>query len=282
MSYRLVILGILAEQPYYGYELKQTIERQHFADYIRLSGGGLYYHLRKLRDEGYIEEQMVEREGNYPDRHIYRITKPGRAYLLDLLRTTLSDAAGRRSYDPIDAALAFAFLLPREEVLARLQHQLDAMHSLLAVAYVTQRVHQRLIEHTASRPASFEKSESLYAQLMLDRNVALLEQEVRWLQEARERIAANSDFAVGEIASHDPAFKDEYSPFEQKLGKAAEVTTSYSRQLQQAWNEYEESLKANGGGEAARAFASYQRRIAEARQAYEAKTRQLELSEEDS
>jgi DNA-binding PadR family transcriptional regulator len=41
MSYRLVILGLLAEQPRYGYELKQAIEERSFARYVPLSGGGL-------------------------------------------------------------------------------------------------------------------------------------------------------------------------------------------------------------------------------------------------
>src|SRR5438552_3008991 len=125
MSYRLILLGLLAEQPRYGYEIKQTIEARSFAEYVRLSGGGLYYSLHKLVDEGYIEEQMVEREGNYPDRHIYQITESGKQRLLQLLRETFSDLEGRRYYDPLDAAFAFASTLSVDEVIARMIHQLD-------------------------------------------------------------------------------------------------------------------------------------------------------------
>lgn len=288
MSYRLVILGILTEQPQYGYELKQTIARQHFADYIRLSGGGLYYHLRKLREEGYLEEEAIEHEGNYPDRHIYRLTSSGRRYLIDLVRAALSDIAERRIYDPLDAALSFAHLVPREEVLARLYHQLDALFGQLTVLSLAQQLHQHVLRQTAEQTSSPVKSESRYAQLVIDHNLARLHQEVRWLQEAIHHIEEQDDFeaqrplsvivAPGEeaqMSSSDPAFPRAYELFEEKLTRATEAQARYHRQLELAWQAYEQQAASRGGDdELQEARYRYQHRVMEIRQEYEAAVRQ--------
>jgi DNA-binding PadR family transcriptional regulator len=288
MSYRLVILGILAERAYYGYELKQTIERQHFAEYVRLSGGGLYYHLRKLREAGDIEEQTVEHEGKYPDRHIYRITQRGRNSLLALLRATLDDVAGRRVYDPLDAALAFAHLVPREEVLARLHHQLDAVYGQLVAMEVTHQLHQRVLARTADRASSPTKSESRYAHLLIDHNLALLQHEERWLQEAIHRIEEHDDFEARDVHLDaaeagtdapaflsDPAFPSAYEIFESRLATMAEILAGYHRQLERAWQDYERQIAAHSDGELAQARQVYQQRMAKIRHAYEEAMRPL-------
>lgn len=295
MSYRLVILGILAERPYYGYELKQTIEQQHFAEYVRLSGGGLYYHLRKLREAGDIEEQTVEHEGKYPDRHIYRITQRGRNSLFALLRATLNDVAGRRVYDPLDAALAFAHLVPREEVLARLHHQLDAVYGQLVAMEVTHQLHQCVLARTADRVSSPTKSESRYAQLLIDHNLAFLQHEVRWLQEAIHRIEEDGDFeahdaplgvaeagAEARALSSDPAFPSAYETFEARLATVAEILARYHRQLESAWQDYEHQTASHADGELMQARQVYQQRMAQLRRTYEETMRSLQDSVERS
>lgn len=290
MSYRLVILGVLAEQPHYGYDLKQTIERQHYVEYIRLSGGGLYYHLHKLREEGYIEEQMVEREGRYPDRHIYCITERGRTYLIELLRATLDDVAGRRVYDPLDAAFSFAFLLPREEVLTRLQHQFDAVQGQLSALKMTQQIHRRIIERTAGRSSSLAKSESLYAQLMIDHNVALLHHEVRWLQETIRWIEEQSDFEMHrEQSEFDPETRtssskqviaDEYALFEHTHALVTEALAVYNYQMELAWQEYQCLATIRSDSGLIQARQAYQQRIAEIRHTYEETIRRVQEDEE--
>ncbi|GCE50899.1 DNA-binding PadR family transcriptional regulator [Thermosporothrix hazakensis] len=269
MSYRLVILGVLAERPQYGYELKQSIARQHFADYIRLSGGGLYYHLRKLREEGYIEEETVEREGNYPDRHIYRITESGRSYLFELLRNALDDAEARRTYDPIDAALAFAFLLPREEVLARLQHQLDMMNAALIAMEATQRFHRRVVEQAHKEADSAARSESLYAQLMIDHNVVRLQADIWWLRETIRRIQGDSRYEWREKqhSTASEALREAYDTFNADIAKVEKAHAAYVRQLEHAWEEFEHLLAS--GVDAEQARGGYQMRVDTIERAYQ-------------
>src|SRR5581483_5967151 len=223
----------------------------------------------------YIEEQMVEREGTYPDRHIYRITELGHTYLIDLLRETFDDVAGRRRYDPLDAAFSFAFLLPQEEVLAYLHHQLDSASGLLIRLLVTQRLHRRVLEQTTSQIRSRARSESLYAQLMIDHNAALLQHEVQWLQEAIHRLAENPDFTPGwqhdqaadASEASDQAIITAYQSFDNQLAGMAPVAARYHQEMERAWQEYKRVTEAGASVQEARR--AYQQRMSAIRQALE-------------
>lgn len=290
MSYRLVILGVLAEQPHYGYDLKQTIEQQYYAEYIRLSGGGLYYHLRKLQEEGYIEEQMVEREGKYPDRHIYRITDQGRTYLIELLRATLDDVVGRRTYDPLDAALSFAFLLPHAEVLARLQHQLDVLQGQISVVEVLQQKHRQIIEHASGRMNSAVKRESLYRQIIIDHKLAFGQHEVRWLQEMirsiEEQCGREMDEepsvldAEAETSLSRQVLADSYVLFQHLQPSAKEALVECNLQVEQAWQEYQRQMTTHSDSELRQAHQAYQQRVAKIKQIHKEKLRRVLGGEE--
>lgn len=116
MSAQLVVLGLLSEQPYHGYEMRQEVERRLYATYINLSGGSLYYNLGQLERSGYVEKAWAEQKGRYPTRQIYQITAAGCEYLQTELRRLLFDTEGREKvFDPLNAALAFGhFIRPTE------------------------------------------------------------------------------------------------------------------------------------------------------------------------
>ena len=79
MSTRLVILGFLRGRPLYGYEIKQMIEHV-MGDWTNIAFGSIYFALKKLTEDGFIEKAATEQEGglfndnyNYPSVTI-RIT----------------------------------------------------------------------------------------------------------------------------------------------------------------------------------------------------------------
>ena len=76
MSTRLVILGLLRERPLYGYEIKHIIE-DHMGDWTNIAFGSIYFALKKLAEEGFVERAAVEREGNRPSRTVYQLTPAG-------------------------------------------------------------------------------------------------------------------------------------------------------------------------------------------------------------
>lgn len=283
MSYRLILLGLLAERPHYGYDLKQTIEQRSFADYVPLSGGGLYYHLRKLCAEGHIEEQTVEHTGNYPDRHIYHITPQGRTYFLQLLRTTLDDVAGRRHYDPLDAALAFGGLLPPAEVVTRLQRQIEQ--------YRPQRL---LLEALHEIQSAVPQYVDLYSQLIVEHAIHRLTASIRWLETAIARIQAADEQTPQRLLAATAA-RDQLArqaglppdtlatvaaPYEtifaeraaRDYGAMRNAKIAYSHAVDEAWQAYETALRAGAADGAAtqRAREVYEQRVAAAWQAYSA------------
>ena len=69
MSVRLVILGLLRENPLYGYEIKQIIE-EHMSDWTSIAFGSIYFALDKLAAENFVEKVSVEKEGRRPSRSV--------------------------------------------------------------------------------------------------------------------------------------------------------------------------------------------------------------------
>lgn len=133
MSVQLVILGLLSEQPFHGYELRQEVERRLYATYINLSGGSLYYNLGQLERSGYVEKAWAEQKGRYPTRQIYQITPSGREHLQTELRRLLFDTESREKvFDPINAALAFGHFLSTAELREALETHLDWAQKRLA------------------------------------------------------------------------------------------------------------------------------------------------------
>jgi len=128
MSTRLVMLGLLRERPLYGYEIKHIIE-EHMGDWTNIAFGSIYFALKKLSEEGFVEKIAVEQEGSRPSRTIYQITEAGRAEFLRLLREVWSEV--ERHYYAIDIGLAFMEALPRDEVKGYLEDRIAQLEDVL-------------------------------------------------------------------------------------------------------------------------------------------------------
>lgn len=84
MSHRYLILGLLAEQPMTGYDIKKRVEAALTAA-TNASYGTLYPTLHKLLKESAVEVQEVPQVSR-PSKKVYRITDTGRHELHDWLR----------------------------------------------------------------------------------------------------------------------------------------------------------------------------------------------------
>jgi DNA-binding PadR family transcriptional regulator len=76
---RLVLLGLLAAEPRYGYELKAVFE-QFLGGTWPLNIGQIYATLGKLEKEGLVESQVVPQD-LLPNRKVYAVTAAGRKEL---------------------------------------------------------------------------------------------------------------------------------------------------------------------------------------------------------
>ncbi len=102
-----LFLGLLAEGPKHGYEIKRQIE-QELVPAIGLQIKSIYYPLQKMEEEGLIENE-VGRQGRFPQKNIYRITPKGKKKFEDLI--SKSFVAVERPYFQIDLSLYFLPLI---------------------------------------------------------------------------------------------------------------------------------------------------------------------------
>ena len=112
MSVKLVLLGMLKTGPQYGYELKSRIE-QEMGDWTSIAFGSIYFALKKLTGERFIEQTGTEQQGSRPSRIIYRITAEGEAEFHRLLEKAWND--DNRVYFPFDIGLYFMREMEKEK-----------------------------------------------------------------------------------------------------------------------------------------------------------------------
>jgi DNA-binding PadR family transcriptional regulator len=108
----IVVLGLLAEGPLYGYELLDRFRRRAMGEWVQVGKASVYQALRRLDDSGCVSARQQEgAEG--PDRRVYRIARAGR----DRLRNGLQDRLKGSGPYETDAgvALGFVHLLRPEE-----------------------------------------------------------------------------------------------------------------------------------------------------------------------
>ena len=118
----IVVLGLLSENPRYGYEIKMIIDNV-MSHVIDISSGSLYYGLKKLQERGLVEESSVEKIGKRPERSIYTITTEGQEYLDAELPRVIFPRA--QPYFPLDLALYFFPFISKKEQARRLKMRLE-------------------------------------------------------------------------------------------------------------------------------------------------------------
>ena len=98
---KLLVLALLAIKPSHGYELSRTIEEVALGA-VKAGPGSLYPLLRKLVEEGLVEE--AEEADGRRVRKVYRLTEKGLSTLaeaIDVARPALSNVLSL-----LDAAMA--------------------------------------------------------------------------------------------------------------------------------------------------------------------------------
>ncbi|MBN1812565.1 MAG: helix-turn-helix transcriptional regulator [Anaerolineae bacterium] len=170
MSTRLVILGFLRGRPLYGYELKQLIEHV-MGDWTDIAFGSIYFALKKLAEEGFVEKAGTEQEGGRPSRTVYQITDAGREEFMRLLRQVWNNVE-RQTFD-FDIGLSFMSALPIEEVKGCLRKRMTHMEHIL----------QYLETHQAEELADTDHVPTHLATAVFDHHRRHLQAELDWTRE---------------------------------------------------------------------------------------------------
>ena len=175
----IVVLGLLKEQPRYGYEIKLIIDHV-MSHIIDISSGSLYYGIKKLLQSGNIEEASVEKVGRRPERSVYRITEAG----LKLLRRELPKVIfpQARPTFPINLGLFFFDTLDETEGHRRLLMWQERVR--LTIAF---------IEELRDRYADQAPASHL---LILDHNLCYYRAEQQFLTTIISLLARGSKYSL--------------------------------------------------------------------------------------
>jgi len=165
MSLKYALLGLLAEAPRYGYEIKQNFEGA-LGNVWSVSYGQLYPTLRRLSEQGWVTKKTAPGK-KAAEKNIYSITSQGKKMLDDWLLRPL-----RSSYKVKDEfTLKFLFFnkLPKRKVLDYLRKQQKKT--------VLQR------ENFQRTLVSIRDEIDFYLQAIIRKGIIHLEAENQWLEE---------------------------------------------------------------------------------------------------
>jgi PadR family transcriptional regulator PadR len=164
----VVVLGLLAEQPLYGYQLLERFQErgmEHWADVGRAS---VYQALHRLERGGLISGRSQGRDDG-PDRRVYRISRSGRDRLREGVQERLD--AGSTAQSEAGVALAMAHALPGTGLRRAIEARQDD------VAELIRSVEAQRADLSAARGAGAQ-----LARRMLDLQLAYLRSERGWLR----------------------------------------------------------------------------------------------------
>lgn len=166
MSLKYAILGLLDQEPHYGYEIKQKFEHM-MGSLWPVSYGQLYPTLRKLSEQNFVTMKTVQGK-KAVEKNVYSITKEGSAFFLSWLKKQRKkDQISIK--DEFTLGLFFIDRLQKEETEALLRNKL---------ADIEEKERFYLEENK-----KYGADTPIYKKLLSQKMLLHIEAEKKWLQE---------------------------------------------------------------------------------------------------
>jgi len=177
----VVVLGLLAEEQLYGYELLDRFRSRGMGLWVEIGKASVYQVLRRLEREALIVGRAQEGPAG-PDRRVYRITRAGR----DRLVAGLSERVASPEPYETEAGLAmgFAHLLSA----AQARRAVDAREAAVRELIATVKAQRSWDERSRDDRALDRGAGRAASGAMLDRQEALAKAELAWIRGFRSAI----------------------------------------------------------------------------------------------
>jgi DNA-binding PadR family transcriptional regulator len=172
MSVRHAILGLLAQKPRHGYQLRSAFEAVIGGDANwEVKPAQIYTTLERLEEAGLVERSSDLGEGDEPSRRIYALTVSGHKALMKWFASGVTPEH------------------QRDEFFVKLMVGLVCGEADPARLIQTQRAHlyQELHAATTQRDGYNPKTEMAQI-LLLDKSIMHLEADLRWLDITEQRL----------------------------------------------------------------------------------------------
>ncbi len=191
MAVKHALLGILAQSPRHGYDLKREFD-DRLGDFWSLNFGQIYSTLDRLRADGLVEYDPVSQEEK-ADRKVYRITESGRAEFNDW-RTSALKVEPRTLRDELFLRILFMD-----------DNEIDAIRRLIQAqqnAYLSQMMQltnrkfeiEQTLRRAAQKGLGAEEQkrldrDALIRNVLLDAALFHAEADIRWLRHCEARLS---------------------------------------------------------------------------------------------
>jgi len=120
----IAVLGLVAENPRYGYELNQVIKEKGIRYWTDIGFSSIYYVLTKLEEKNLVVSR-IEGQDSVPSRRVYSITSKGK----DQLKKSIIEVLSRpkRRFSDVDLGMSNLMHLSREEALGCFKSYLNQL-----------------------------------------------------------------------------------------------------------------------------------------------------------
>jgi DNA-binding PadR family transcriptional regulator len=198
---RYALLGLLKEQPDYGYRLKLRFD-ERVGTAWHLNIGQVYQTLRALQRSKLIAEVAGTSDGQHPARRMFELTAKGQRVLDRWMQRP--PVRLRPVRDEMLIRLLVVEPSRRGELLARLEEQEHHYKRHMA---------RLVMQHR--RSADADEPEHLIRTLSVEAAMLHTEAHLKWLEYTRERLLAVTGEATGPVVDVRPAAElDELAVFD--------------------------------------------------------------------
>jgi len=171
LSVRNAILGLLAQRPRHGYELRAAFEALIGGEEIwEVKPAQIYTTLARLEDGGLVTQESVDQDGG-PERRIYGITRRGRG---ELNKWFGSGVGGEHLRDEFFIKLMLSIQDEKADPYQVIQAQRSELY---------QELHDLTNRRNAANPRS-----ALAQIFLLDKLIMHLEADLKWLDLLEARL----------------------------------------------------------------------------------------------
>ncbi|MDY9924506.1 PadR family transcriptional regulator [Methanobacterium sp.] len=168
----IAILGLLYEEPQYGYQIEKTIEAWGMRNWTPIGFSSIYYVLKKLEKKELVTSKLEKVEGK-PSRKVFTITPLGKLTMEEKLRELLS--WNKKLISSFDLGLAYLNYLQPREVIKCLENYIESAQGRI-----------RFLE--SSVKTQEELGTPYYVVALFSRPLANLKTEMAWVDEFIQKI----------------------------------------------------------------------------------------------
>jgi DNA-binding PadR family transcriptional regulator len=183
----MMILGLVKWlQPVHGYDVRRELMSWRADQWANVQPGSIYHGLRKLTEEGLLEEVATEQVGARPARTTYRMTPLGDREFEVLLRRYWWEY--KDPVDPFGAAFSLLPALPRREAVAALRNRARVLDGLCT----------QMVDVLSVAP-QWLAEKPVHVRWTFELGMARAEVESAWCRRIADRIEAGEGSHAGEV-----------------------------------------------------------------------------------